>query len=143
MERASGLVAVPLSLEVVAPGTEEFQEGINLLSAGRHLEIPHRTAKSLAGHPAYEGLLVPRVPARDLRQLERKVVVIPDVKQKTEDVTLVSAQRDFPVKKDGVLGLVLGGELTVADEEIYSVECVGEEFPGLEWRHERPFLQVR
>jgi len=125
MERASGLVAAPLSLEVVAPGTEEFQEGVNLLPAGRHLEIPHRSAEGLAGNPADEGLLVPLVPARDLRQLERKIVVIPDVKQKTDDVALVSTQRDFPVKVDGVLGFVLGGELAVASEKIDSVKSAG------------------
>ena len=133
MERASGLVAAPLSLKVVASGTEEFQKGVNLLAAGRHLEIPHRTAESLAGDPSYKGLLVPRVPAFDLRQLEREIVLVPDVEQKAENVPLVSAQRDFFIEVDGVLGFVLGRKLAVADEEIDSVESVGEELPALEW----------
>ena len=135
MEWASGLVAVPLSLEVVAPGTEEFQEGINLLAAGRHLEIPHRTIESLAADPADEGLLVPRVPAFDLRQLEREIVLVPDMEQKAEDVPLVSAQRNLSIETDGVLRFVFGGELAVADEEIDGVEGVGEELPRLERRH--------
>ena len=135
MERASGLVAAPLSLKVVASGTEEFQKGVNLLAAGRHLEIPHRSAESLTGDPSYKGLLVPRVPAFDLRQLEREIVLVPDVEQKAENVPLVSAQRDFFIEVDGVLGFVLGRKLAVADEEIDSVESVGEELPGLKRRH--------
>jgi len=135
MESASCLVAVPLSFEVVAPGTKEFQEGVSLLSARRHLEIPHRSAESLTGDPSYKGLLVPRVPAFDLRQLEREIVLVPDVEQKAENVPLVSAQRDFFIEVDGVLGFVLGRKLAVADEEIDSVESVGEELPGLKRRH--------
>ena len=115
MERASGLVAAPLSLKVVASGTKEFQKRVNLLAAGRHLEIPHRTAKSFAGHPADEGLLVPRIPALDLRQFKWKVVLVPDVKQKAQDIALVGAQRDLFIKMDGVLGFVFGGELAVTD----------------------------
>ena len=135
MERASGLVAAPLSLKVVASGTKEFQKRVNLLAAGRHLEIPHRSAESLTGDPSYKGLLVPRVPAFDLRQLEREIVLVPDMEQKAEDVPLVSAQRNLSIETDGVLRFVFGGELAVADEEIDGVEGVGEELPRLERRH--------
>ena len=57
------------------------------------------------------------------------------MEQKAEDVPLVSAQRDFFIEVDGVLGFVLGRKLAVADEEIDGVESVGEELPALEWGH--------
>jgi hypothetical protein len=133
VEGAAGLVATPLFSEVVALGAEKLEK-----RSGReyaHLEIPHRTAESLAGDPADEGLLVPRVPALDLRQLKWKVVLVPDVEQKAEDIALVGAQRNLSIETDGVLRFVFGGELAVADEEIDGVESVGEELPRLERRH--------
>ena len=157
MERAAGLVAISLFLEIVALGAEEIEKWSRRKYT--HLEVPHRVTESLAGArrsryevPADEGLLVTKVPALDLREwpfgnaraCKREVVLIPDVEQKTENIALVGAERDLLVEKDRVLGFVpqghflrgvVGGKLPVSDEEIDGVECVGEKLPGLEWGH--------
>jgi hypothetical protein len=95
---------------------------IDSLSAG--LEVSTRAAEGATVGPVVESPLMLFVPTRNLRQLKREVVSVPDVDQEREDGMLVGAQRFF-AKLDGILGLVVFRESVSANQDRRDAETFG------------------